>query len=359
MALSSKIQQALIGRRLAATAAVMLLMCGVLCCLVDAEKEPVRPISSVLTFGKRHKQTFNVHKINHHNRRLTKLVEEPPLILTYHNGPILSTRPNVPVFIIWYGNFKDHQMATVRDFFSCFCADQHEHPSVKSWWNMTTSFKDKTGSAVAETLKVEGEFYDRYYSKGRSLTDDDLEALVHNSLRKFPTNPNAIYVVLTADDVYVDDFCMNSCASHFSTRSAAQTKWQQLPYMWVGNSATQCPGECAWPFAKPEYGPTEAPLKAPNGDVGVDGMIINLAAMLAGSATNPFNNGFYQGDAAAPLETATACTGMYGANAYPGYPGELKVDRQTGASFNVRGIKNREFLVPALWNPKTLTCTPP
>ncbi|KAJ6709515.1 PROTEIN EXORDIUM-LIKE 5 [Salix koriyanagi] len=81
----------------------------------------------------------------------------------------------------------------------------------------------------------------------------------------------------------------------------------KFAYIWAGNSETQCPGQCAWPFHQPIYGPQSPPLVAPNNDVGLDGMIINLASLLAGTATNPYGNGYFQGPKEAPLEAASAC----------------------------------------------------
>lgn len=99
-------------------------------------------------------------------------------------------------------------------------------------------------------------------------------------------------------------------------------------------------------------------MVAPNADAGMDGMVINMASMLAGTVTNPFNNGYYQGDAMAPLEAATACTGIYGAGAFPGNPGQLVVDPITSASYNAQGTGIRKYLLPALWDPVTMTCVP-
>lgn len=150
---------------------------------------------------------------------------------------------------------------------------------------------------------------------GKALKRADIETLMVSALT---ANPASMYFLLTAADVEVEGFCMNSCASHSFTLA----KNFMLPYAWVGNSGTQCPGQCAWPYALPQYGPQGAEaLVAPNADAGMDGMVINMASMLAGTVTNPFNNGYYQGDASAPLEAATACTGIYGAGAYPGNPG--------------------------------------
>lgn len=61
-----------------------------------------------------------------------------------------------------------------------------------------------------------------------------------------------------------------------------------------------------------------AMLVAPNG-IGADGMVINIATILAGTASNPFKTGYFEGDALAPLEAITACLGIFGAGVYPGF----------------------------------------
>ncbi|KAI4321125.1 hypothetical protein MLD38_034546 [Melastoma candidum] len=114
---------------------------------------------------------------------------------------------------------------------------------------------------------------------------------------------------------------------------------------------------CAWPFHQPVYGPQSPPLVAPNNDVGIDGMVSNLASLLAGTVTNPFGNGFFQGDKDAPLEAASACPGIYGNGAYPGYAGNLLVDGRSGASYNANGVDGRRYLLPALYDPVTSACS--
>ena len=118
----------------------------------------------------------------------------------------------------------------------------------------------------------------------------------------------------------------------------------KVPFVWVGNPATQCPGLCAWPYALPQYGPPGPPLSPPNGEPATDGMIVNLALLLAGTVTNPFGTGYFQGDPDAPLEAGSACQGIYGAGSYPGYPGQLLQEKESGASYNALGANNRRFL---------------
>ncbi|MDF5581169.1 hypothetical protein P3730_25160, partial [Vibrio parahaemolyticus] len=180
---------------------------------------------------------------------------------------------------------------------------------------------------------------DETYSLGKSLKNDHLVALASNPKLNSAPGDRVIHVILTAADVAVEDFCMNQCGTHGRGKNGNSEK---IAYAWVGNSVTQCPGQCAWPFHQPLYGPQTAPLVAPNGDVGVDGMVINLATVLAGAVTNPFEDGYYQGPASAPLEAVSACTGIFGKGAYPGYAGDVLAENATGGSYNAEGTRGRE-----------------
>lgn len=292
-------------------------------------------------------------------RRFLFLVPTPSVILDYHNGPVLTgTNGVIPIYVLWYGNFNETDKSAVRNFFASFKEENGTTTDVARWWNVTTGFKDAAGGAVAGAVELAGELNDTPYSLGKSLNNTDIETLMLNSLGTFPSNPEAMYFVLTASDVMVQGFCMNSCSSHSATSPLTTAGGLQLPYAWVGNPKDQCPGLCAWPFAQPSYMPTNANLPLPpNGDVGTDGMIIQIACMLAGTASNPFDNAFYQGDAAIPLEAGTACSG-FGVGAYAGYPGQLEKDLITGAEYNAEGISGSRFLVPTLYDPKTRTCLP-
>jgi len=284
-----------------------------------------------------------------------KLVEQQPLVLTYHHGPLLTTIPTVDVHVIWYGRFSPVQRSIVADFVQSLEASKAMEPSVYSWWKTTARYNGASNKAPAmANTRLGRQMLDDGYSRGKSLNRSHIAALVERAIasRAVPENGNAVYLVLTSDDVTVEGFCM-SCGFHANLLAA---KKLLLPYAWVGNSETQCPGQCAWPFHQPLYGPQTPPLVAPNGDIGIDGMIINIATVLAGAVTNPFNSGYFQGDAAAPLEAVSACPGIYGKGAYPGFPGDLLVDKRTQASYNAYGINGREFLLPAMWDPATRSC---
>ncbi|KAJ4959400.1 hypothetical protein NE237_026511 [Protea cynaroides] len=286
-------------------------------------------------------------------RRLTELVEDQTMTFQYHKGTLLSGK--ISINLIWYGNFKPTQRAIISDFVSSLSSstpslNTEPQPSVLTWWKTTDKYyslssNNKKPSSLS--LQTGKQILDENYSLGKSLTRNQIVQLAAGG-----DHENTINVVLTAADVTVENFCINSCGTHGS-----QGKKSKFAYIWVGNSETQCPGQCAWPFHQPIYGPQNPPLIAPNNDVGMDGMVINLASLLAATATNPFGNGFYQGPADAPLEAASACPGIYGKGAYPGYAGDLLVDSTTGASFNANGANGRKYLLPALFDPSTSSCS--
>lgn len=189
---------------------------------------------------------------------------------------------------------------------------------------------------------------DENYSIGKTLIQCQTKRLAAKGELE-----NAINIVLTASDVAIEGFCSSRCGTHGSIW--VKEKKNRFTYIWVGNSETQCPGQCAWPLHQPNYGP-QTRLVAPNNDVGLDGMIVNLASLLAGTATNPFGNGYFQGPAELPLEAASACNGVYGKGAYPGYAGEL-LDSSSGGSYNAHGVNGRKYLLPALFDISTSSCS--
>ncbi|OAY23277.1 protein PHOSPHATE-INDUCED 1 [Manihot esculenta] len=300
---------------------------------------------------------ISVFQVSFAARKLDELVQDQPQLLSYHNGPLLSGK--ISINLIWYGKFKPSQKAIISDFVTSLSApsSQNVQPSVATWWKTTEKYYHLSSSKKSTlSIALGNQIIDETYSLGKSLTNKQIVQLASKG-----DQMNAVNVVLTASDVAVEGFCLNRCGTHGSA-SGSQTghikgKNYKFAYIWVGNSETQCPGYCAWPFHQPIYGPQSPPLVAPNNDVGLDGMVINLASLLAGTATNPFGNGYFQGPKEAPLEAASACPGVYGKGAYPGYAGNLLVDSTTGASYNANGVDGRKYLLPALYDPSTSSCS--
>ncbi|KAJ4761574.1 Protein EXORDIUM [Rhynchospora pubera] len=267
-------------------------------------------------------------------------------LLKYHNGEVLQG--NIPVHIIWYGDFSSPQKSIIIDFLNSLTSSTwgQSNPSVAQWWSTIDQLYLSKVSNQQTQINL-GNQIDWSYWWGKYLTMSQIAQIASNA----GTPRGGITLVLTAKDVTVEEFCSSHCAFHGSDQSAGTT------FIWVGNSESQCPGQCAWPFHQPLYGPQSPPLVPPNGDVGIEGMIINLASMLAGAVSNPFGNGYYQGSTEAPMEACTACPGVYGRGAYPGYAGQLWIDSTTGASYNANGFNGREYLLPAIFDPTMATCS--
>ncbi|PSR85975.1 Protein EXORDIUM-like [Actinidia chinensis var. chinensis] len=291
--------------------------------------------------------------LNHNLNQPSSLVP-PSTILTYHGGPILNGPSPISIYLIWYGSFYQKDRAPITDFFASFSNPTAKTTTVATWWNTILSYKDKAGNSVSSKIRLAKQLGDVKYSLGKNIKRAQITTYVKNKIdtKLLPSDPNGIYLVLTSKDVVVEQFCMNSCGFHSSIVTSTK---RRLVYAHVGDPAVQCPGLCAWPYAIPAYGPPGQALVAPNG-IGTDGIIMNIATVLAGATTNPFMSGYFQGDALAPLEAVTACPGIFGAGAYPGYPGDLKVDKMSKASYNAYGVNGRKFLLPTMWDPVQINC---
>ncbi|TVU12032.1 hypothetical protein EJB05_45653, partial [Eragrostis curvula] len=281
--------------------------------------------------------------------------------LSYHGGAVLHG--DIPVSIVWYGQFKPAQKAIIVDFLlSLTSVPVDATPSAAQWWgtidraylskeSSTPPSDDDDGSSSANNstrVLLAGQVADEQYSLGKSLTLVEIFQLAAALVPK----PGSLVLVLTDADVAVEGFCSARCGLHGSDAGAGYA------YAWLGNAERECPGHCAWPFAKPAYGPQDLPpLVSPNGDAGVDGMVVTLATMVAGAVTDPFGDAYYLGDKDAALEACTACAGQFGTGAYPGYPGKVLVDDTTGGSYNAVGANGRKYLLPAIFDPATSACS--
>ncbi|CAL5037583.1 unnamed protein product [Urochloa decumbens] len=291
--------------------------------------------------------------LSHGARRLPELLPETaPLgdAISYHGGAVL--RGEIPVSIVWYGQFKPAQKAIVIDFLlSLTSTPLNATPSASQWWGtIDRAYLSRSNNATTRVV-LAGQVTDEQYSLGKSLTLVEVFQLAAGLV----PGDGALVLVLTDPDVAVEGFCSARCGLHGSDGSSAGDGG--YAYAWVGNAASQCPGQCAWPFAEPAYGPRDVPpLTPPNGDAGVDGMVVTLASTVAGAVTNPFGDGYYEGARDAALEACTACAGKFGSGAYPGYPGKVLVDETTGGSYNAVGANGRKYLLPAVLDPATSAC---
>ncbi|KAJ0099541.1 hypothetical protein Patl1_19938 [Pistacia atlantica] len=274
--------------------------------------------------------------------------------------PWRNTTYNTSDFI--YGNSKKR----VRRRSSASSSTQSppltpSSPSIAGWWKTVQLYTDQTGNNISSTVRLGQEKNDRFYSHGKRLTRLSVQSVIKSHVtaksKPLPINPKSgLYLLLTSDDVYVQDFCGQVCGFHYFTFPSIVG--YTLPYAWVGNSGKLCPGVCAYPFAVPNYIPGLKPVKSPNGDVGVDGMISVIGHEIAELATNPLVNAWYAGpDPIAPVEIADLCEGIYGTGGGGSYTGQL-LDGEDGATYNMNGIRRR-YLLQWVWNHVVNYCTGP
>ncbi|KAL7082922.1 hypothetical protein ACP275_14G131300 [Erythranthe tilingii] len=283
--------------------------------------------------------------------------------LRYHMGPVLSSPINI--YLIWYGNWSPSHQLLIKDFLLSISTFNHRaapSPSVSEWWRTASLYADQTGANISRNILIAGEYSDHLYSHGTHLTRLTIQQVIATAVKSKPfavDHKNGIYLVLTATDVTVQDFCRAVCGFHYFTFPSMVG--YTLPYAWVGNSGTQCPEVCAYPFAVPGYmgGGGPAPLRPPNGDVGVDGMISVIGHELAELSSNPLVNAWYAGeDPTAPTEIGDLCEGLYGTGGGGGYIGQVMKDGG-GRTYNLNGRRGRKFLVQWIWNPILNACAGP
>lgn len=280
--------------------------------------------------------------------------------LKYHMGPVLSSPINI--YLIWYGNWARPHKQLIKDFLLSISDTTAPHPSVSDWWSTVSLYTDQTGANISRTVSIAGEYSDLRYSNGKHLTRLSIQDVIATAVRSKPfpvDHRKGIYLVLTSDDVTMDEYCRAVCGFHYFTFPSKVG--YTLPYAWVGNSGTQCPEVCAYPFAVPGYmaGGGPGKLSPPNGNVGVDGMVSVIAHELAELSSNPLVNAWYAGeDPTAPTEIGDLCEGLYGTGGGGGYIGEVMKDKD-GRTFNVNGLRNRKFLVQWVWSPILNACAGP
>ncbi|KAL6581392.1 Protein EXORDIUM-like 3 [Orobanche minor] len=279
--------------------------------------------------------------------------------MKYHMGPVLSA--DITIHIIWYGGkWQNSQKRIIREFIGSISAANSTSPSVAGWWKTVRLYTDQTGSNVSQTVRIGAEKNDRLCSHGKSLSRLSVQSVIKSAVtartEPLPISPSGIYLLLTSDEVSMENFCSSACGFHYFTFPSIVG--YTLPYAWVGNSAKLCPGMCAYPFAVPNYIPGLKAVVSPNRDVGVDGMISVIAHEIAEVSTNPLVNAWYAGEEpTAPVEIADLCEGIYGTGGGGSYTGQMLSDRQ-GATYNMKGIR-RKFLVQWVWNNVLQYCTGP
>ncbi|XP_022140667.1 protein EXORDIUM-like 5, partial [Momordica charantia] len=205
-------------------------------------------------------QTFNTHSSPHFfNPKLppnslssSKKFEGSSdfVKLRYHMGPVLSSSP-INIYLIWYGKWSVSQKLLIKDFLlSIDPLRVAPSPSVAEWWRTVSLYTDQTGANVSRSVVIAGEHSDLRLSHGTDLTRLSIQKVIATAVQSAPfpvDHRNGMFLVLTSQDVTMQDFCRAVCGFHYFTFPSMVG--YTLPYAWVGHSGKQCPEQCAYPFA--------------------------------------------------------------------------------------------------------------
>ncbi|MBA0654761.1 hypothetical protein Goklo_021697 [Gossypium klotzschianum] len=287
------------------------------------------------------------------NGQLTRHSVQTRAKIVYHGGPILIETINVA--LIWYGNVSLNKKEAIANFLKSLNTDGdfNLQPQVTKWWKMVESYQAMLPGAKHDEVpkiivNVAKQINDTSYKYGRNLTIGDFIPKIVKEHTK--EAKNMLPIIITAKDVNMEGVCTKTCAHNGIVGNITL-------YIILGNPELECPRKCEWPFTQIDSGPKSILfLQPPNLDKAADAMVIALATTLADTVTNPLNTGFYDGPPKNSTGVGTACKAIFGSGAFPGNPGKVHIDAHTGGSFNAHGIKDKKFLLPAIWNPKTSSC---
>jgi hypothetical protein len=233
--------------------------------------------------------------------------------IKYHSGPVMTSTGGLNVYLIWYGNWSGNTgTSIVPDFVN--------NLGGSPYWNINTTYYDASSAHIKNIVTLKGQTTDSY-SQGTTLTDAAVFSVVKSAIASgaLPTDPNAVYMVLTSKDVNESSgFCTQYCGWHTNGSYNSAT----IKYSFVGD-ASRCITSCA------------AQSAGPNGNAGVDGMISVMAHELEEAATDPTGAGWYFSTGA---ENGDKCAWTFG----------TEYTAANGALANMK-LGTRDYLIQQNW----------
>jgi hypothetical protein len=233
--------------------------------------------------------------------------------IVFHGGPVMTNTNGINVYLIWYGNWSGNTATTIIPEFLT-------HEGASPYYAINTTYYDKNNNFVKPIVNLAGQTTDAY-SHGSALNDAAIAAIVKQAVttKKLPRDQNALYFVLTSQDVNeTSGFCTAYCGWHnHGTAGGGDYK-----YSFVGNAA-RCLSACAWQST------------SPNDNPGADGMLSVIAHELEETVTDPDLNAWYFTNG---QENADACAWTFGTT-YTAPNGSL-------ANMNIDGY---DYLIQQNW----------
>jgi hypothetical protein len=260
--------------------------------------------------------------------------------LPYHGGPIAL---GAHLYFIYYGHWTTAQSDIVTQFFS---VDLPKTPWMKI---LTQDFTDGSGRHPA-AVSLNGITFDSGYSVGRSLDWPTLDKEVGNMIaaHRLPSDPNGIYMVLESSDLAPANAAV--CGMHrLGPTSNRLIGFAFNPGCTVdsecGPGVTCHAGACSNGVDRTGGCLAVNTTSSPNGDVGVDTMLSNIAHEVAETVTDPrAGSGWI--DTLTNSETGDICAYYYGQDTYS----------VGGAEANL-AVNGRNYMIQTLYSPRLKACT--
>jgi hypothetical protein len=253
--------------------------------------------------------------------------------VTYQPGGTIISIPNI--YVIWYGNWDSNSCSAksgtsstpsiINDFLGSLG---------ESDWNKinTTYYQHITGRKifVQPTAEVAGCTVDAG-SQGLSLDTlpgPQVSDVVDHALssKMLKTDPNGVYLVLTASNVDVTDFMTLMCAYHYFYDNSQST----IKYAFIGDASANL-HSCA-----PQT------TISPNGNPAADAMVSVIAHEFVEAVSDPTGTSWFD---QAGFENADKCAWNYG-----------KAFKATNGSFANMALDNRQYLIQQNVAANTNTC---
>lgn len=254
--------------------------------------------------------------------------------VTYQPGGTIISEPNI--YVIWYGDWPSN---------SCSQENGNSTPAIvndflgslgESDWNKinTTYYQLINGNKtfVQPTADVTGCIVDTG-SQGLTLdgdgaTDPQVSDVVDHALttNSLQTDPNGVYLVLTASNVSVAQFPTYLCAYHYFYDTLQTT----IKYAFIGDASANL-ASCA-----PQV------LNSPNGNPAADAMVSVIAHEFVEAVSDPIGMSWYD---QAFFENADKCAWTYG-----------KAYKTANGSFANMTLGDRQYLIQQNVAANTNTC---
>jgi hypothetical protein len=188
----------------------------------------------------------------------------------YHNGVI--SLGSVRIYFIFYGGFQDQD--PVAQVLTDFAASLNG----TSYAMINSIYPDLSGAAHTGSILWARNTVDPY-SRGASLSESDLPAVVQNSIANgtLPLDSNGLYVVVGSSNVTLPGLGQTFCALHGRTSYAGTG----VSYAFLGHPAIN-PGACA------------LQLSGPSGNWAADAQVYLLGVEFSDFIVNPWvTNGWF------------------------------------------------------------------